>query len=303
MVLLENVRNLADKEHHWNEIQMQLKNRGFVLTETPLILSPTDFGIPQIRERVFILGIKETSLDKDCVKDFEIREEDLDLRYSSCGAKKALSILETSVSKEYCVDEERESVLLAWEEFRQKTKFSGIGAPVWLHAMGIGIANDKAFFRKVAFDDMPAWKQRFFSRNRAFYKKHQGIIDKWVKKHDMLTKSKLYQKFEWNCMDDIPSIKEGIIQVRQSGVRVKRPNAFPALVAMNNTPIIWDKHLNHFRTITPTEELKLQSFPKKFKLTGPESQQYKQLGNSVNVEIIRQLGANLLRLRKSDSHG
>ena len=48
-VVLENVRNLADKSENWEIIRTELLKRDFVITQKPLILSPSDFGIPQIR--------------------------------------------------------------------------------------------------------------------------------------------------------------------------------------------------------------------------------------------------------------
>ncbi len=56
-IILENVRNLADKTENWDIITSELMKRNFYITEEPVILSPSDFGIPQIRERVYILGI------------------------------------------------------------------------------------------------------------------------------------------------------------------------------------------------------------------------------------------------------
>ena len=58
-VILENVRNLADKTENWGIITTELMKRNFYITEDPVILSPSDFGIPQIRERVYILGIRK----------------------------------------------------------------------------------------------------------------------------------------------------------------------------------------------------------------------------------------------------
>lgn len=58
-VILENVRNLADNQANWDVIKKELMSRDFIITEEPLILSPHHFGIPQIRERVYILGIKQ----------------------------------------------------------------------------------------------------------------------------------------------------------------------------------------------------------------------------------------------------
>ena len=42
--IFENVRNLADNKKNWSIICNELKKRNFIITEDPLILSPSDFG-------------------------------------------------------------------------------------------------------------------------------------------------------------------------------------------------------------------------------------------------------------------
>ena len=59
-VILENVRNLADNVDNWHVVCDELKQLGFVITEDPVIESPHHFGIPQVRDRVYILGVNPT---------------------------------------------------------------------------------------------------------------------------------------------------------------------------------------------------------------------------------------------------
>ena len=44
-IILENVRNLADKSENWDIITSELMKRNFYITKEPIILSPSDFGI------------------------------------------------------------------------------------------------------------------------------------------------------------------------------------------------------------------------------------------------------------------
>lgn len=62
-MVLENVRNLADKKDNWEIVCNELKDQGFIITEEPIIESPHNFGVPQVRERVFILGIRKEAFD------------------------------------------------------------------------------------------------------------------------------------------------------------------------------------------------------------------------------------------------
>ena len=58
-ILLENVRNLVshDNGHTYEVICDTLKKLGYRIPAEPLILSPHQFGVPQVRERVYIPGI------------------------------------------------------------------------------------------------------------------------------------------------------------------------------------------------------------------------------------------------------
>lgn len=299
-IILENVRNLADKKENWEIIRTALKERGFFITESPIILSPSNFGIPQIRERVYILGMKEDVRNPVILKNGYIHIEDLGLetivKKNKCKIGDAYKILEKNVSKKYLLEKEAEEMIYAWDEFRINTDIKSIGYPVWVGSFGVGIEKESEFKRQQKYYSIPKWKQRFVSLNRKLYLDNKEFIDKWLLKYDILRRIKIFQKFEWNCGEDITDIRNTIIQIRQSGIRVKRPTYFPALVAIVNTPIIYDKKLKHFRYLTPREAANLQSFSKKFKFIGTDQQKYKQLGNSVNVTILKKLGKKLFDL-------
>ena len=86
------------------------------------------------------------------------------------------------------------------------------------------------------------------------------------------------------------SIYEGIIQFRPSGVRVKKPDFFPALVAIVHTPIVG----KYLRKLTPKECSRLQSFPEEFKIISQDNQAYKQFGNSLNVKVAKYVFENTI---------
>ena len=76
-IILENVRNLADKTENWEVITSELMKRNFYITDDPIILSPSDFGIPQIRERVYILGIRKDIRNEEILTNGFIHKKDL----------------------------------------------------------------------------------------------------------------------------------------------------------------------------------------------------------------------------------
>ena len=304
-VILENVRNLADKTENWDIITSELTQRNFYITEEPIILSPSDFGIPQIRERVYILGIRKDIRNEKILSNGFIHKTDLQLEkhFKKCKMGDAWTILEDNVDDTYIISQEQEQMIYAWDEFRIGTGLKVIGFPVWIDSFGVGIDDDNEVFHSQGYDDMPSWKQNFLRHNRKLYLDNRAFIDDWVKKYDMFSRIKLQKKFEWNCGTDVTDIHDCLIQIRQSGIRAKRPTFYPSLVAIVNTPIIWDKNKKHFRKITPREAANLQSFHGGFKFQGTDATQYKQLGNSVNVRILKILGESLFALANNGWDG
>jgi len=304
-VLLENVKNLADNDQNWCQIQEALKELNFYVTDKPIILSPHQFGVPQIRERVYIMGIRKDIRDENKLPNGSIHMEDLKricIKKELCKDGDARKILCSDVDRSFLISEKENSVIKMWYEFKQGTNFEPLGVPIWAEYFGYGLSDEQ--FEKFVdhkgqtVNDMPKWKQRFVRKNRNFYILHREFIDRWIKKYDVLNLPLLYKKLEWNCGDE-NNIKETIIQFRQSGIRIKKMNYFPALVAINNTPIIYDYNFEAFRRITPREAANLQSFNDDYILTN-DSAFYKQIGNAVNVEIIRRLAKKLINFSKGD---
>ncbi|MDR0861696.1 MAG: DNA cytosine methyltransferase [Oscillospiraceae bacterium] len=301
-LILENVRNLADKTENWGIIKTELMKRNFYITEEPVILSPHNFGIPQIRERVYILGMRKDIRNTEILTNGYIHSSDLGLEHfrgkDNCKMGDARTILEPNAPDRYAISDEQAEMIFAWEEFRIATNIKIIGFPIWINSFGVGYKKFAWYKRKIGYDEMPKWKQRFVDNNRKLYETNKKFIDDWIVRHDMLNKIKLYQKFEWNCGTDVTDIRDTIIQIRQSGIRAKRPTFYPSLVAMVNTPIIWDNEKERFRQITPREAANLQNFHGAYKFTGSDNQAYQQLGNSVNVKILKKLSSKLFSFAK-----
>ena len=102
---------------------------------------------------------------------------------------------------------------------------------------------------------LPEWKKRFISNNRIFWKNNEQLLeDDWLS--TVREFEQTYQKFEWQVGDEKRDIWKHMIQFRPSGIRVKRTNYIPALVAIAQIPIIgWQK-----RRMTPKECARAQDF-------------------------------------------
>ena len=271
-IILENVRNLVSHDHGntWKTIYTHLKELGYRLTPRPLILSPHQLGVPQLRERVVILGIYDPeNSDKDLVFNFNALE-----KLKTKEDNNIYDIIETGkVEEKYYITEREKYILTAWDNFYKGIKEKVLGFPVWFE-----------YFKKRPTDDMPNWKKEFIEKNNKLYKNNKEFIDMWSKENNNLKDfTPTQRKFEWQAGDSIESLWDGIIQFRPSGIRVKKPTCFPALVALVQIPIIG----KYQRRLTVREAARLQSFPDNFKPNNNAQQAYKQFGNAVNVKVIQ----------------
>lgn len=275
-IILENVRNLVthDNKKTWNTIYSHLKEIGYRLTKEPIIISPHQLGIPQLRERVVILGIydpENTDKDLNIKLPKLMKKDDNDIS----------SILETKkVANKHYISDYEKMILTAWDEFYKGIKETVIGFPIWAVYFN-------GYFNH---EELPKWKEDFINKNINLYNNNKDFIDKWMKKYNYLKDfAPTHRKLEWQAGNSINSLWDGIIQFRPSGIRVKKPTCFPALVAMVQIPIIG----KYKRRLTVREAARLQSFPDSFMPNKNDQQAYKQFGNAVNVEVIKTLAEKL----------
>ncbi|MDD3422195.1 MAG: DNA cytosine methyltransferase [Bacilli bacterium] len=281
-IILENVRNLVghDDGHTWKVIMDTLTDLGYVLTDTPLIMSPHQLGIPQLRERVYILGVHNSLGINHLNIDIPPRNKGTFDIYNS-------GIIEENPDPKYKISDYETNVLTCWDEFYHGIKEKVIGFPIWSFE----------FMQTYDISGFVNWKQSICRKNRELYINNKDFIDSWLKKWNNLQDfTPTHRKFEWQAGTTISSLWEGFIQFRPSGIRVKRPDFFPALVAMVQIPIIG----KYKRRLTPREAARLQSFPDTFIPNKDDYQAYKQFGNAVNVNCVEYLAKQLFDIDKHD---
>jgi DNA (cytosine-5)-methyltransferase 1 len=312
-LLLENVPNL--KWHNngdtLGDLEKRIKSLGYSLQYERL--SPHHFGIPQIRERIFIVA----TLGKvDAFKWPEKRTSRKTIRSILTNRPKSARKLSRQVRK----------CLTAWNQFiaAMPKHVDFPAGPLWCIEFGATYPYKKSTPYRVGASRLrkykgshgvdlrtvppnermkrlpshartkektfPKWKIRFIEENRAFYAANREWIDPLLPRIRAFPPS--LQKLEWNCRGDARTIWSHVIQFRASGVRIKRTTTAPSLIAMTTTqvPIIgWER-----RYMTPRECARLQSMDGLKHLPTSDVKAFEALGNAVNVEVVRLVAEALL---------
>ena len=286
VVILENVKHIrkVSDGQVFAHILAELARVGYGVFV--LEMSPMDIGIPQNRERV-IFVILRNDVYSDAVRDRILAHVQTDvaaqLAYRTGGTWPG--ILETNPGVKYAISPEFVQLFTAWDEFIQLAgRFNDIISPVIIE-----------YFTAAPDPAHKQWKNDYIAKNAAYYAKYRTELDPWLAKWGpLLTKKVIYGKLEWQVGGIRPgdSIWNYFIQMRQSGIRVKKNNCFPALVAIVQTSIVAKER----RYLTPRECARLQSVPDTFQWNNQsDALTYKQLGNGVNADVIRVVCQAVLR--------
>ena len=311
-VLLENVPNLTkhDEGRTWKKVIKMLRAAGY--ESAAHIFSPHEFGVPQIRQRVYIVarrgGLQNFAWPKpQQFSDLHIKSvlatNPPDAKLLPKHVVECLKMWQRFI-KLYPQDEELPTFPIWAMEFGANYPFEE-SAPVSMKpselrkfrgAYGLPLTD-------WSDDELPAglppyaqgekkfpdWKVDFIRKNRKLYRDNKAWIDGW--KDELLDFPPSLQKLEWNCKGGERNIWNYVVQFRASGVRVKKPSAAPSLIAMTVTqvPVIaWEK-----RYMTPRECAKLQSMESLKVLPVASTAAYKALGNAINVRVMHSIASAL----------
>lgn len=320
--ILENVPFIRqhDNEETWKYMNEQLTKLGYEVDHE--IYSPLDFGIPQHRKRIFIVGsliglqhfsFKEIDEQKTSIIDIHNFIEENPIRFKPL-----------SKANQECIN--------LWQQFidqiPKETKLPGF--PIWGMEFGATYPFETSYPLKLSASKLgefkgnfgitlkgmtkeqqrknlpsyarvekafPNWKRNYIRQSRSFYQDNKKYVDGVVKEIAKY-ESQSWQKLEWNVGDSNRKITDYILQFRASGIRIKKADFFPSLVCTNTQiPIIgWQK-----RYITKDEGLKLQSL-EGIVLPQNDNAAFKSLGNAVNSKIVKLIAEKLLYENKTEKN-
>ena len=316
-LILENVPNLLRHADGmtWRSISRELRHAGYHIDCR--VLSPHQFGVPQVRERLYVVASR-VSLDR-----FEWPQP----TGSRTDLRELLDVMPADAKR---LPSKVERAIDAWQTFvdeygdpLQKPSF-----PIWGMEFGatypfqtttpwaIGLKRLRSFkgtlgqpladastlngaleliprYARARSTQFPRWKIVFIEQNCDLYESHRTWIERW--KECLLEFDPSYQKFEWNFFDRHPNLWNTVIQLRGSGIRARLPDAAPSLVSLTDSqvPIIaWER-----RYLTVREGARLQHLDSLKHLPNSPAAAFRALGNAVSSEVARMIATKLFGTR------
>lgn len=310
-VMLENVPNILTiaEGSFWKYIQRKFSSLGYKLEYK--VISPVDVGIPQNRQRVFIVGFRDTEdlkqftwptltggikpslhdfleVKSQTAKPLEARKALLLSKWQSLldalniTSHPSLSICAPEFGANYPQDFSRLS-LGELKAFKGAYGQSLESCRTWKAAL------DKlpSYVRKNR--RVPEWISGSVKHSRELYRLNTAACDNWVNDFDKEFNS--WQILEWRGDPAKLDIFDHLIQFRASGIRVLRPDIAPSLISMTPTQVpVLPKQS---RYLAPEEAAKLQFLENLNHLPENRIKAFKAFGNAVNARIVAMIARSL----------
>lgn len=267
-LLLENVANITshDKGQTWRTIRDKLIGIGYTIPDKPIIVSPVFFGTPQMRNRAFIVGTYGGGVLPALPRWAPIAT---DIR----------SVLEQDEIHPPLNRKTAETGRI-WDEFCRLLTDNAIAIPhfpVWTDWWDNDLDEEDPKYKKY---------EKWIQKNRAFYETHRPLLEPWlIESRKNVYWSGAVRKFEWQVSGDERSLKECLWTMRGSGVRVRKSDCCPTLVAMAMIPVYGPR----WGLLSPREVCRLQDFPDTYIHADNPSTCYRQMGNAVNVRVVKEV--------------
>lgn len=215
------------------------------------VLNSDNYAIPQQRERVFIVGVRDDS--------------DNNFRWPKEKPKsKLIDFLDSNVDKKYNISKEKVKKLLGERIDSLKSDKS----------------ESVKVLKKSRSEDQKA------ERRRTGTNKFQGSIFRFIETETMpCITTGIYAKEKILC---IPVLTPDRVEKRKEGKKF-RENGDPSYtITTQDRHGLYDGKI--IRKITPRESFRLQGFPECFDFSVvSDSQAYKQAGNSITIDVLEEV--------------
>lgn len=314
--LLENVRGLYthDEGRTFQTIMDKLHNLGYGTYD--LLQNSSNFGVPQNRVRLYILGIKGAtpkmtlktdlgSADSHSYKKTHSNElslfSDEEMGLNKCCVA---DILEENVDeKYYCSEEFQQQLRSAIGDDLSKLhgyRLIDYRGGQALHSWEIG-KKGKCTDKEIKFMNLLVTNRR----RPEFGREQDG---------KKLTLEQIKTFYKDDDIEDVIAslLSKKYLQVNEEGkynpvcgnmsfevFKFLDPQSIAITLTSSDANRLGVIHHNRARHITPRECARLQGFPDSFILNPTDSYAYRQFGNSVSVPVIQAIFEDFLKNNKS----
>lgn len=323
-LLLENVKGLVNHDKGRTlDIMISILNEiGYVIDFE--VLNSKYFGVPQNRERIFIVAIREDLIEAEPFNEYSLKGNTIvrkkkrqinewaktfnfDWPEQTEVTTRLRDILETDVDEKYYLDEEKTAKLVA--QLEEKDKIVG--------TVGHHPFSKKYEFKGYNSEISPSLIATDYKAPKTVLESESqmlGHVD--IKGHDAIKRVYSTESVgstlttmggghgELKVAEEVrPVLTPDRLNKRQNGRRFKENDEemFTLTSQDKHGVVIRKKRKYRIRKLTPRECWRLQGFPDEahdaVKDAGiSDSQRYKQAGNAVTVNVVEAIGKRLIPL-------
>lgn len=310
-VFLENVRGLSthDKGRTLNTISHSLENLGYSVHY--ILCNSSNYGVPQNRVRIYIMGILEDTISSNLVSDLgatdshTYKKQNAQFNFFNIenSQKVVGDVLESKVDAKYHCSPDFIKMLggAVGENFSslhgiRLIDFRGGNS---LHSWDLGIKG------KCTFDERNFMTTLISNRRRKVFGAHQD--------GKMLTKEQIETFFSHPKIDSIMEalLSKGYLKCTDGKYnpvcgnmsfeifKFLDPESISITLTSSDTHKLGVVQNGIPRRITPREAARLQGFPETFILHPNDAATYKQMGNAVSVPVIEKVIVDLFECNPS----
>ena len=249
--IFENVRGLVnhDKGNTWRVIQNVFNDLGYSIHSK--ILNSCDYGIPQSRNRIFVVGFRKKNTDFLFPKPIKLQ-------------KTMQDFLEDHTDSKYFLGEK--GVKFVTKITNQNKHYTQINGDIALCQKANQQTNWHGDFIFEEVEKKLEYDEFIFDVNEVDKKYY---LSKTVKDYVLKSGTKNYKAAPGTDPEIARTLLQSMHKMHRSGV---------------------DNYVTHhkgrIRRLTPRECLRLMGFRDSFKIATSDTQTYRQAGNSIVVDVL-----------------